>query len=428
MSSDRPAPGDGWLPDHDDDTGPVPGPPPEPPLRPDESRPYGEYTSPTTPLGDIQAGWPTPPQPTQERRRAPLLPIALLALVLGLGGGAAGAWLFDQAGQDDATGVQTTTVPLVDSRGTAAGGNGSSQVFGVADQVLPSVVSIDVQGTSSEVTGSGFVYDSRRHVVTNNHVIEPAVDGGDIRVLLPGGDEVGATIVGRSPSYDIAVIQLDDGGPVLKAAAIGRSDNVEVGQSVVAVGSPLGLNSTVTSGIISATERPVTAGGEGETSYINALQTDAAINPGNSGGPLVDLDGSVIGVNSAIATVDGASSGSQSGNIGVGFSIPIDQVVHTVEQIIATGHAVYPIIGAEVDTSLDMGGAKIDRVDGGSPAERAGIESGDLVTEINGQPVNDGVELIVKIRSFAPGEQVTLTVQRDGDTQSVDVTLASKVG
>ena len=172
----------------------------------------------------------------------------------------------------------------------------------------------------------------------------------------------------------------------------------------------------------------MTAGGEGETSYINALQTDAAINPGNSGGPLVDLDGSVIGVNSAIATVGGSSNSSQSGNIGVGFSIPIDQVVHTVEQIIDTGHAVYPIIGAKVDTNPNLGGAKIDSVTSGSPADQAGINAGDLVKELNGQPVADGVELIVKIRSFEPGDSITLTVQRDGDSRRYDVKLGSKVG
>jgi putative serine protease PepD len=359
----------------------------------------------------------------------PLLPVLLLALIFGLGGGAAGAWLVDQS-DSEAPARQTAqpVVPRVESRGPGAGGRGASPVVDVADAVLPSVVSIDVRGSSTEVTGSGFVYDDQRHVVTNNHVIEPALEGGSIRVLLPGGDEVEGELVGRSPSYDLAVIKLGDGGPVMKPAAIGRSDNVVVGQSVVAIGSPLGLNATVTSGIISATERPVTAGGEGETSYINALQTDAAINPGNSGGPLVDLDGSVIGVNSAIATVGSSSNTSQSGNIGVGFSIPIDQVVHTVEQIIETGHAVYPIIGAKVDTNPNLGGAKIDEVDAGSPADDAGIKAGDLVKEINSQPVADGVELIVKIRSFAPGDSITLTVQRGGDSQRFDITLGSKVG
>jgi putative serine protease PepD len=378
--------------------------------------------SPTLPLTEIQDGWPTA-STRRERTRTPVFPIALLALVLGLGGGAAGAWLVEHGRSDD--GGQSVNLQ-VQSRGPAAGGRGASPIVGVADEVLPSVVSIDVRGTSSEVTGSGFVYDDQRHVVTNNHVIEEAADGGEITVALPDGEEVSASLVGRSPSYDLAVIEVAD-GPQLRPAAIGTSRNVAVGQNVVAIGSPLGLNSTVTSGIISATHRPVTAGGQGETSYINALQTDAAINPGNSGGPLVDLDGSVIGVNSAIATVGNALS-DQSGNIGVGFSIPIDQVVHTVEQIIETGHAEYPVIGAQVSITPDLGGAKVNQVNAGSPAADAGLQDGDLVKAINGEPVNGGVELIVKVRSFEPGQTVRLTVQRGSSTTTVDVTLGKQVG
>jgi putative serine protease PepD len=276
------------------------------------------------------------------------------------------------------------------------------------------------------VTGSGFVYDEDGRVVTNNHVIEPAVSGGDIKVFLPDGSSRAATIVGRSPSYDLAVLSLADAGGLVPAT-IGTSERVKVGQSVVAIGSPLGLSSTVTAGIISATHRPVTAGGEGETSYINALQTDAAINPGNSGGPLADLDGFVIGVNSAIATL-GRSAGQQGGNIGVGFAIPIDQVAHTVDEIIATGHAEYPVIGARVTIANGFGGAKIESVTSASPAEQAGLEKGDLIRAINGEPVDDGVELIVTIRSFEPGDTITLTVQRDGDAEQVDITLGKKVG
>ncbi len=354
----------------------------------------------------------------------PFVPVALLSLLLGLGGGAAGAWLVDQ-GRDTSSSGSLGAGQVV-SRGPSAGGAGANPVVGVADRVLPSVVSIDVKGSSSEVTGSGFVYDDHRHVVTNNHVIEPAAEGGDITVALSNGKTVSASIVGRSPSYDLAVIKLDD-GPELSPALIGTSRNVAVGQAVVAIGSPLGLNATVTSGIISATHRPVTAGGQGETSYINALQTDAAINPGNSGGPLVDLDSAVIGVNSAIATL-GTSTGGQSGNIGVGFSIPIDQVVTTVEQIIKTGQAEYPVIGARVDVEVSADGATVDEVDAGSPAAQAGLQNGDVVKEINGDPVNDGVELIVKIRSFEPGQTVTLLVDRDGSKQRIRVTLGKKVG
>jgi putative serine protease PepD len=182
----------------------------------------------------------------------------------------------------------------------------------------------------------------------------------------------------------------------------------------------------VTSGIISATHRPVTAGGEGETSYINALQTDAAINPGNSGGPLVDLDGFVIGVNSAIATLGGSTQ--QSGSIGVGFSIPIDQVSRTVHQIISTGHAEYPVIGAKVSLDTSFGGAKVTEVEPNSPARAAGIEKGDLIKKIDDTPVQSGVELIVGIRTYRPGDVVTLTVLRAGTLRRVRVRLGHQVG
>ncbi len=384
---------------------------------------YGGHAEPTLPLGELQTGWP-PATAREPRSRVPFVPVALLSLLLGLGGGAAGAWLVEQ-GRDTSPAGSLGDGQVI-SRGPSAGGSDANPVVGVADRVLPSVVSIDVQGSSSEVTGSGFVYDDQRHVVTNNHVIEPAANGGDITVSLSNGQSVSASIVGRSPSYDLAVIKLDD-GPELSPATIGTSRNVAVGQVVVAIGSPLGLNATVTSGIISATHRPVTAGGQGETSYINALQTDAAINPGNSGGPLVDLDAAVIGVNSAIATL-GTSTGGQAGNIGVGFSIPIDQVVTTVEQIIKTGQAEYPVIGARVDVAVSSEGATVDEVDAGSPAAQAGLQNGDVVKEINGEPVKDGVELIVKIRSFEPGQTVTLLVDRGGSTQRIRVTLGKKVG
>ncbi|MEJ7741367.1 MAG: trypsin-like peptidase domain-containing protein [Nocardioidaceae bacterium] len=189
--------------------------------------------------------------------------------------------------------------------------------------------------------------------------------------------------MGHSPSYDLAVIKLDNSSGLLPAT-LGKSSAVQIGQSVVAIGSPLGLDATVTSGIISATRRPVTAGGQGETSYISALQTDTAINPGNSGGPLVDLDGFVIGVNSAIATV-GESSDQQAGNIGVGFSIPIDQVNRTVEEILRTGEAAYPVIGAQVSVTTGFGGAKVQEVTADSPAQAAGIEAGDLIREVEGR-------------------------------------------
>ncbi len=357
----------------------------------------------------------------------PWLPVIVVCVLLSLAGGAVGALLVDASSDDDPAPQSSATSPSVDPipTGPIAGGPARSPVVAVAKRVLPSVVSLDVRG-SSQVSGSGFVYDNRGHVVTNNHVIEPAADEGEITVSLPDGREVRASIVGRSPSYDLAVIELEDFSG-LTPVERGTSRNVAVGQSVVAIGSPLGLHSTVTAGIISATQRPVTAGGEGETSYINALQTDAAINPGNSGGPLVDLNGRVIGVNSAIATV-GSSADEQTGNIGVGFSIPIDQVIHTVEQLIEDGRAEYPVIGASVSVAKVTDGALVEQVDADSPAEQAGLEDGDLIVSINGAEVSDGVELIVKIRTFEPGETVRLTVDRGGDTTSYEVVLGKKVG
>ncbi len=348
----------------------------------------------------------------------------MLALLFGLGGGAAGAFLIHQS--EDPVAAPPPIRPDITSSGPVAGGHGASPVVGVAGKVLPSVVSIDVRGTQVEVTGSGFVYDGSGRIVTNNHVVEPAANGGEIAVSLPDGSNRAASIVGRSPSYDIAVLQVQDTSGLVPAT-LGRSEPVQVGQTVVAIGSPLGLNATVTSGIISATHRPVTAGGEGETSYINALQTDAAINPGNSGGPLVDLDGFVIGVNSAIATI-GNSSSQQSGSIGVGFSIPIDQVSHTVDEIIATGHAEYPVIGAQVSVVPGFGGAKVQQVTAASPADHAGIVEGDLIRAVDDIAVNDGVELIVSIRSFEPGDTVTLTVEHNGDMSHVELVLGKKTG
>jgi len=247
---------------------------------------------------------------------------------------------------------------------------------------------------------------------------------GDISVVLGDGKQRTAELVGSSEAYDLAVLETEPDN--LRVSRLGSSSALRVGQGVVAFGSPLGLTSTVTSGIVSALERPVTAGGTGEASYINAIQTDAAINPGNSGGPLVDLRGRVVGVNSAIATVGGALGG-QAGNIGVGFAIPIDQVRLTARQLIRTGAATYPIIGASVATG-GTDGAVLETVTGDSPAEDAGLEEGDRVVTANGQPVEDGIELIVTIRALMPGDTITLDYVRDGERSSTDVVLGQQRG
>jgi putative serine protease PepD len=302
----------------------------------------------------------------------------------------------------------------------------SGSVSAVAATLLPSVVQLKVEGSDgSNATGSGFVIDNVGHILTNNHVVRGAAQGGSIQVITEKGKPQTARLVGRSAAYDLAVVQVV--GLNAPSVQFGRSDLAVVGQDVVAIGSPLGLAGTVTSGIISAKDRPVTTGdGADQTSFINALQTDAAINPGNSGGPLVDMNARVIGVNSAIATVPGSSEG-QSGSIGLGFAIPIDQARRTAQQLIANGRASYPVIGALVDLQFE-GGARISTVSAGGPASRAGLRVGDVVTEINNQPVDTAEGLIVAIRTHQPGESIRLAYERSGRSRQVTITLAQSFG
>jgi putative serine protease PepD len=271
------------------------------------------------------------------------------------------------------------------------------------------------------------VIESSGYILTNNHVVAGAADGGTLSVTLNSGKSYDATIIGRDTSYDLAVIKIK--ALNLPALQFGNSDNVKVGDAVIAVGSPLGLSGTVTSGIISAKNRAVTAGdGTGESSFINALQTDAAINPGNSGGPLVDATGSVIGVNSAIASL-GSSFGSQSGSIGLGFAIPINQARKTADQLIKTGKATYPIIGISIDRNFTGPGAKIADTPGairaGGPAEKAGLAIGDVITKFDGKSIANADELIVAIRSRGVGDQVSLSYLRSGVSHEASVTLVA---
>ena len=298
-------------------------------------------------------------------------------------------------------------------------------VAGLANRVLPSVVSITTARGSS---GSGFIIDSSGFILTNNHVVEDAaLSKAKIIVTLNNGEEFESKIVGRDASYDLAVLKILATG--LPALQFGDSDKVAVGDSVIAIGSPLGLSGTVTLGIISAKDRAVTAGGSaGESSFINALQTDAAINPGNSGGPLIDTTGAVIGVNSAIATLSG-SLNSQAGSIGLGFAIPINQARKTANQLITTGKASYPVMGISIDMNFAGPGAKVTTADGaivpGGPAQRAGIKPGDLIIEFGGKAINNPDELIVAIRARNIGERVEVKFKRGSSTRSTIVTLAA---
>ena len=301
-------------------------------------------------------------------------------------------------------------------------------IAGIAARVSPSVVSIEVRNGNSGGTGSGFFLDSSGHILTNNHVISAAAtNGADITVKLANGKNYGAKLIGRDVSYDLAVIKIAvTDAPALQ---LGNSDEIQVGDGVIAIGSPLGLTGTVTSGIISAKNRPVTSGGgTSESSFINALQTDAAINPGNSGGPLVDLSGAVIGINSAIATT-GSSFGGQSGSIGLGFAIPINQAKKTADQLIKFGSSTYPIMGVSLDTRFAGTGAKIPNTPGsvspGGPADRAGIAPGDVIVEIDGKSIASADEAIVSVRSHSVGDVVKVKYLRGNTTKEVTLKLVA---
>jgi putative serine protease PepD len=299
-----------------------------------------------------------------------------------------------------------------------------ANVKSIAQLVSPSVVSLEVNSLAGGGTGSGSIIrttSSISYIVTNNHVIEGAATGGTIDVELNNGDVLVGTIVGRDSEYDLAVVSVKKGN--LPVITQGDSSAVAIGDAVVAFGSPLGLSGTVTSGIISALNRPVTTGSTSITSYIDAIQTDAAINPGNSGGPLVDSQGRIVGVNSAIASL---GTGSTVGNIGLGFSIPFNQAKRIINEIIETGKSTKPIFGVSFDSTFTGTGAKIGALTAGKGAEKAGIPVGSIVKTIDGYKINDAVSAIVRIRSKVPGDKVTVVVELVGGTlKTFIVTLDS---
>ncbi len=388
---------------------------------------------PPAPSDDAEAEYivpaPLPRPPAHPRPRArTVAAIAGTSLLLGLAGGVGGAAAWQEWGPADSSGGQPVTLPVSASTGDDAPVEGSIPV--VAAAVLPSVVQIQTATESGASTGSGLIIREDGYILTNHHVVE-GTDTID-RVLFSDGEVRSATVVGTSPDYDLAVIKVDATG--LTPLVLGDSDAMVVGEQVVAVGSPLGLDATVTSGIVSAVNRPVTTGqADGTPAYMAAIQTDAAINPGNSGGPLLNMKAEVIGINSAIAALPGATRISGAGSVGLGFAIPSNQARRVAEELIATGSAQVPAIGAQLDRTYLGRGVRIADssqfsnggvgIVPGSPADVAGMQEGDVIIRIDGVPVAESNTAIVIIRSHAPGDTMTFTVDRDGTELDFTVTL-----
>jgi putative serine protease PepD len=376
---------------------------------------------------------PTPPPQPSRPRGAVTAGVLVAALVVGgLAGvaGAAGFTAFDQLGdQPTSTATTPVTSASVSDREDTPAPEGS--VEDVANSVLPSVVKINVTGGQGQGSGSGVVLSSDGEILTNNHVVEVAAQGGTISVSFDDGTAARASVVGTDPLTDLAVIKAE-GVSGLTPATLGEAQNLDVGEEVIAIGSPFGLEATVTSGIVSALNRPVSVGESSSSSLDTtypAIQTDAAINPGNSGGPLVNMQGEVVGINSSIRS---SSSMGEGGSIGLGFAIPLDKVLPIVDQLRAGDTPTHARLGVTVsDAATDSGlltGAGIGEVGSGTAADEAGLQAGDVVTKVDDQPVSGSESLVATIRGYRPGDTVTLTVVRDGETRTVRVTLDSDEG
>ncbi|MFD8417030.1 S1C family serine protease [Streptomyces sp. NPDC059650] len=356
----------------------------------------------------------------------------VLALGLGIAllAGGAGGWLGVLAERRSSTRLELPQA-AVDAKGRAP-----DSVAGIAAAALPGVVTLHVRGATGGGTGTGFVLDPQGHILTNHHVVAGAKD---ITVTFGTGESVDAELVGQDSGYDLAVVRVA-GVRGLQPLALGNSEDVQVGDPVVAIGAPFDLSNTVTAGIISATGRPITAGGDkgdgSDISYVDALQTDAPINPGNSGGPLLDAKARVIGINSAIRGADKAGSEKQSGSIGLGFAIPVNQGKRVAEELIRTGRATHPVIGVTLDMQYTGDGARVGTegeggkpaVTPGGPAARAGVKAGDVITKVDGRRVHGGDELIIKVRALRPGAPLRLTVLRDGRELTLSLVLGSANG
>lgn len=369
---------------------------------------------------------PTPPpvtQPTPSRapgRAALIIATSALSAVIGAGAGVGGYVL--TAGQVAPGGTITVSTAAAPASPAVDGSIGAA-----AGVISPSVVTITVQGQQAGDIGTGVIIDTQGHILTNNHVV--ATTGqSTITVTLDDGRTMPATVVGTAPSTDLAVVKVSDGGS-LTPARFATSSSVALGQAVVAVGAPLGLSDTVTSGIVSATARPVRSGNDDNAVY-QAVQTDTSINPGNSGGPLVNLNGEVVGINSSIATVS-SSSTSQSGNIGIGFAIPADVAVRVAQNLINTGSSPDAALGVKVATGGSLAsettstGVTLGTVDPGKAAAAAGLQAGDVVTQLGQFRTTTSDGLIAAVRYYAPGTKVDLAYTRGGQSTTVQVTLGT---
>jgi putative serine protease PepD len=430
-------------------TGGYPGPSGPPP----SGNPWFFGDQPTTPLQ-------TPASPVKERRRGRagiVGGLTALALVVGGGAGYGGAALWN--GTHDDSDASSIFSGSGSPGSTTAADAPAGSVQAVAQSVLPSVVKIEVAGSQESGSGSGIILSADGTILTNNHVVEVAANGGKIRVDFNDGSSASAKVVGTDPLTDTAVIKAE-GVSNLKPATIGSSSSLAVGQSVIAIGSPFGLDSTVTSGIVSALDRPVNVGQDesGNATVYPAIQTDAAINPGNSGGALVDMDGKVVGINASIRTT--GSSSQESGSIGLGFAIPIDEVKAVVEQMIKGETPTHAKLGISVQdvgasqqsqrpqqpdpfdpfgqapqqeqpdnvSPFSSNGAEVREIGRGSAAEEAGLKVGDVITKVDDHLIVGSDSLVATVRSYRPGDKVTLTYTRDGKTHTVKVALDSDAG
>lgn len=362
--------------------------------------------------------------------------VSLLSAALATGGTYAAV----QLGQDDGSAapapavVESTAVPASTTDGTGAASAGPDWAT-IAGTVTPSTVTIAVAGPAGQGSGSGVVWDDEGHIVTNAHVVQGA---RQVQVTLADGRTYEASVVGTDASSDLAVLKLAGDSPDLAPIAVGDDAQLRVGDPVMAVGSPLGLSGTVTTGIVSALDRPVTTQnteqspvGQGLPVVTNAIQTSAAINPGNSGGALVNQAGELVGINSSIAALS-AGQGGQAGSIGIGFAIPATKVQLIADQLIETGTATHAFLGvglsdgqATVD-GAGLTGAEIQQVEAGSPADTAGLQTGDVVVAIDEETISGATALVGQVRERASGQEATLSIVRDGQRQEVTVTFATR--